>query len=85
MATTAVSLDSEIVEQASKLTSAQKREALDFICFLASRRTARRSGGIPQKKSHQSLEAIIDCAPGGNGETDLSINHDHYLYGFERS
>lgn len=85
MATTAAtSLDYEIAEQASRLTSAQKREAIQFIQFLAARRKSGRTSRAEQKGSGQSLDAIIGIASGGEGETDLSINHDHYLYGFPR-
>ncbi|MEI6207641.1 MAG: hypothetical protein WCP20_12735 [Desulfuromonadales bacterium] len=83
-ATNAASLDYKIAEQASELTEAQKRETLDFMQFLATRRAARTKSKAAQhaSKPQQSLEVIFDIAPGGAGETDLSVNHDSYLYGF---
>jgi predicted DNA-binding antitoxin AbrB/MazE fold protein len=34
----------------------------------------------PRKKKSGSLEALFDIAKGGT-ETDISVNHDAYLYG----
>ncbi len=75
-----VSLDCELAEKLSMLSTAQKRELLDFASFLASRRRVR----TPKRLRGASLDAfaaIIDIAPGGKGETDISVNHDKYLYG----
>lgn len=79
MATTA-SLDSQIAEQVSRLTTAQKRAVLNYILFLATRPATRKT---KQKRPKQSIEAIFDIASGDVGETDISINHDQYLYGAE--
>lgn len=34
----------------------------------------------PRKKKPVSIEALFDIAAGGT-ETDISVNHDKYLYG----
>ena len=35
---------------------------------------------FPEKKTGGSLEGIFDLAP-GCADTDISVNHDAYLYG----
>ena len=73
------SLDYELAEKVSMLSAAQKRELLDFASFLARPRT--RTPKRPRGASLDAFAAIIDIAPGGHEETDISVNHDKYLYG----
>jgi hypothetical protein len=88
-------LEHELLERVSMLSPAQKRETLDFVEFIASRsrKTPNWSRRIMHKVSHGSFDAIVDIAPGTCPldaiidiateckDTDLSINHDKYLYG----
>ena len=78
-------LDNKLAQQATMLTPAQKREAIDFMTFIADRSRKKKlsMSPAPRSKSKQSLEGIFDIAPGDAGETDLAINHDKYLYGFD--
>jgi hypothetical protein len=71
-------LEHELLEKVTHLSAAQKREALDFIEFIAARSPSRLKKRGP---SYQDFSAIIDIANCGDGETDLSVNHDKYLYG----
>jgi hypothetical protein len=58
------SLDHEIAEQIADLSTAQKRELLDFATFLASRRSPLKR---PRVASLSDFSAIIDIAGGGGG------------------
>lgn len=85
-------LDHELTEQFSVLSPTQKRALLDFASFLASQRSSKRrlrSGQRPsrtqiinQQTAACPLDAIVNLAPDCK-DTDLSINHDKYLYGDE--
>ncbi|MEI6209965.1 MAG: hypothetical protein WCP20_24540 [Desulfuromonadales bacterium] len=91
----AAKLEHELLEKVSTLSSAQKREALDFVEFIASR--SRKSRNRPHRLMHEvsqgSLNAIIGDTPNACPldaiidiaidcrDTDLSTNHDKYLYG----
>ena len=76
----AAKIEHELFEKVSLLTPTQKREALDFVTFLASRRQIKKSSKSP---SLADFAGIIGIAAGGDGETDISTNHDKYLYGEE--
>jgi hypothetical protein len=85
----------ELLEKVSMLSPAQKREALDFVEFIAlrSRKSPDRRRGTMRNTARGSLDAIIGIAPAvcpldaiidiatECKDTDLSINHDKYLYG----
>ena len=73
-------IEHEISERVSLLSSAKKRELLDFATFLATRRQVRKTSKTP---SLADFAGIIGIAAGGAGETDISANHDKYLYGEE--
>jgi hypothetical protein len=87
-------LEHELLEKVSLLSPAQKREALDFVDFIASRnRKSSNRRRTMQKTSYDSFASIIGIAPlacpldaiidsaAECKDTDLSINHDKYLYG----
>jgi hypothetical protein len=78
----AAKLEHELLATVSLLSSAQKREALDFITFIATQRRSKFKNPAPlrRKKQVQSIEAIFDLATDCK-DTDLSVNHDKYLYG----
>jgi hypothetical protein len=71
-------IEHELLEKVSMLTLAQKREALDFVAFLSTRTQAKK---IVRSPSLADFSGIIGFASGGAGETDISVNHDRYLYG----
>lgn len=77
----AARIEHELLEQVALLSPAQKRELLDFAAFLSTRRQVEKPSG---KATFADFAGIIGIASGGEGETDISINHDHYLYGFPR-
>lgn len=79
------SLDYELAAQLSVLSPRQKKEVFDFAAFIASRRRSakRVQRNIPVAATASCpLDAIVDLAADCN-DTDLSINHDKYLYGIE--
>lgn len=71
-------IERELSEKVSLLSPAKKRELLDFATFLASRRQVKKTQKTP---SLADFSGIIGIAAGGAGETDISVNHDKYLYG----
>ena len=76
-------VEQELFEKVALLSPAKKREALDFVTFISSRsmrRTKTDTRSVRQKK--HSIAAIFDLAVDCK-DTDLSINHDKYLYGDE--
>jgi len=88
-------IEHELSERVSMLSLAQKRETLDFVEFISlrNRRSPHQQQGTLRKASPNSfdsnigiesiacpLDAIIDIATECK-DTDLSINHDKYLYG----
>ena len=77
-------VEQELFEKVSLLSPTQKREALDFITFISSRRTRQKRVATAQQptQNHCSIDAIFNLAPDCT-DTDLSINHDKYLYGDE--
>lgn len=77
-------VEQELFEKVSLLSPTQKREALDFITFISSRRPRQKRAAAAQQtpQNHCSIDAIFNLAPDCK-ETDLSINHDKYLYGDE--
>lgn len=89
--TNAASLDYELAEQLAVLSPTQKRELIDFASFLAFRRhskkrTRRVEVGTLSKGSPTAMTCPLDAIAGIAIEctdTDLSINHDKYLYGNE--
>lgn len=83
--TSAAKLDHELLEKVSMLTPAQKREALDFVTFIATRHRSIRKDTLTSRRKQptQSIEAIFNLATDCT-DTDLSVNHDKYLYGDEQ-
>lgn len=73
-------IEQELLEKVSLLSSAKKRELLDFATFLATRRSMKKISKAP---SLADFAGIIGIASGGAGETDISTKHDKYLYGEE--
>jgi hypothetical protein len=88
-------VDHEILEKFSLLSPSKKREALDFVEFISSRnrKAPNQQHGVPHKASLAAFDAIIGIAPltcpldaiidiaTECKDTDLSVNHDKYLYG----
>jgi len=74
----AARIEHELMEKITLLSPAQKRELLDFASFLSTRRQVEKPSG---KATFADFAGIIGIAPGGAGETDISVNHDKYLYG----
>ena len=97
--TSTARLEHELLEKVAQLTLAQKREALDFMTFIAGRRRACSRGTEPSRRTKQAspIETFFDIVPGKAigtcpldaivdlaadcSDTDLSVNHDKYLYG----
>jgi hypothetical protein len=76
-------VEQELFEKVALLSSAQKREALDFVTFLSSRRLRRtKTDTSSARQKKHSIAAIFDLAVDCK-DTDLSTNHDTYLYGKE--
>jgi len=75
-------LDTKLAEQLSNLSPAQKRETLDFVSFIATQRRLKPKNTVSSRRIRpkQSIEAIFDLATDCK-DTDLSVNHDKYLYG----
>jgi hypothetical protein len=91
----AAKIEHELLERVSLLSPAQKRETLDFVEFIASRsrKSPNQRHGLKRKISYGSSDVIIGIAPlacpldaiidiaSECKDTDLSVNHDKYLYG----
>ena len=78
----AAKIEQELLERVALLSPAQKREALDFVSFISTRRRSRLKETTQSriKKPASSIEAIFDLASDCT-DIDLSVNHDKYLYG----
>ena len=85
----AVQIEDQLIEKVGALNLQQKREVLDFVEFITLRRRPAKLRKGPSKRAVPDikdgemacpLDAIVGIAD-GCGDTDLSVNHDKYLYG----
>lgn len=93
--TSTAKIERELIERVSLLSPAKKREALDFIEFLSlqNRKPTLQQQGSARKTSRVGFDAITGITPlacpldafigiaSDCKDTDLSVNHDKYLYG----
>jgi hypothetical protein len=84
----AVQIEEQLIEKVGALNLQQRREVLDFVEFITSRRRSfkPRRGATTRDLSDSKdggatcpLDGIVGIAA-ECGDTDLSINHDKYLY-----
>jgi hypothetical protein len=83
-------IEHELLEKVSLLSPAKKRELLNFATFLATRHNVKKPSKIPPLADFAGiigiaphacpLDAFFDIATECK-DTDLSVNHDKYLYG----